>query len=69
MAAKALIEIELLRVEQIKKSGNKNINTARARYNLGRALWLSNKPQETTLALSSKIELVGKNRICELDST
>jgi len=54
MAAKAQIEIELLRVElmiQIKKSGKKNINTARARYNLGRALWLSNKPQETALAV------------------
>jgi len=54
MAAKAQIEIELLRVElkiQINKSGKKNINTARARYNLGRALWLSNKPQETALAV------------------
>jgi len=54
MAAKAQIEIELLRVElmiQIKKAGKKNINTARARYNLGRALWLSNKPQETALAV------------------
>jgi len=54
MAAKAHIEIELPRVElkiQIKKSGNKNINTARARYNIGRALWLSNKPLETTLAV------------------
>jgi len=54
MAVKAQIEIELLRVElkiQIKKSGNKNINTARAHCNLGRALWLSNKPLETTLAV------------------
>jgi len=54
MAVKAQIEIELLRVEfkiQIKKSGNKNINTAGAHYNLGRALWLSNKPLETTLAV------------------
>ena len=54
MAVKAQIEIELLRVElkiQIKKSGNKNINTARAPCNLGRALWLSNKPLETTLAV------------------
>jgi len=54
MVAKAQIEIELLRLElqiQIKKSGSKNINTARARYNLGRALWLSNKPLETTQAV------------------
>jgi len=54
MAAKAQIEIELLRVElkiQINKSGKKKINTARARYNLERALWLSNKPQETALAV------------------
>jgi len=35
----------------IKKSGNKHIDTARARYNLGRALWLSNKPLETTQAV------------------
>jgi len=54
MTAKAQIEIELLRVElkiQIKKSGNKNINSAQARYNLGQALWLFNKPHETTLAV------------------
>ena len=54
MVAKGQIEIELLRLElqiQIKKSGSKNINTARARYNLGRALWLSNKPLETTQAV------------------
>ena len=46
MTAKTQIEIELLRVElniQLKKLGNRNINTARARYYLGRALWLSNK--------------------------
>jgi len=51
MVAKDQIDIELLRLElqiQIKKSGSKNIYTARARYNLGRALWLSNKPLETT---------------------
>ena len=50
----AHIEIELLRAEvkiPKKKSGKKNINTARARYNLGSALWLSNKPQETALAV------------------
>ena len=29
----------------------RNINTARARYNLGSALWLFHKPQETTLAV------------------
>jgi len=50
----AQTEIELLGMElqiQIKKSGCKNINTARARYNLGRALWLSNKPLEITQAI------------------
>jgi len=36
---------------QIKISGHKNIDTALARYNLGRALWLSNKPLETTQAV------------------
>jgi len=54
MAAKAQNELQLLRLElkiRIKKSGNKNINTARARYNLGSALWLSNKPLEITLAV------------------
>jgi len=54
MVAKAHIEIELLRAEvkiQIKKSGEKNINTVLARYNLGSALWLSNKPHETALAV------------------
>mmetsp|Transcript_83371 Transcript_83371/g.135166 ORF Transcript_83371/g.135166 Transcript_83371/m.135166 type:complete len:342 (-) Transcript_83371:13-1038(-) len=54
MVAKAHIEIELLRAEikiQIKKSGEKNINTVLARYNQGSALWLSNKPQETALVV------------------
>jgi len=53
MVAKAHIEIELLKAEvktQKKKSGKKNINMALAQYNLGSALWLSNKPHETTLA-------------------
>jgi len=36
---------------QIRLSGHKHINTALARYNLGRALWLSNKPLETTQAV------------------
>ena len=50
MVAQALSEIELLRLElQIlfNKSGSKHIDTARAQFNLGRALWLSNKPLET----------------------
>jgi len=54
MVAKAQSEIELLRLELqilIKKSGNKHINTARARYNLGRALWVSNKSLETSQAV------------------
>jgi len=54
MLAKAQSEIELLRLELqilLKKSGRKHIDTARARFNLGRALWLSNKPLETTQAV------------------
>jgi len=55
VVAKAQNEIELLRLELqilIKTSGNKHINTARARYNLRRAaLWLSNKPLETNQAV------------------
>jgi len=54
VVAKAQVKIEFLRVElqiQIKKSGNKHIDTVLARYNLGRALWLSNKPLETTQAI------------------
>jgi len=54
MTAKAQIQIELLRVElniQLNKLENRNINTARARYNLGRALWLSNQTHETILAV------------------
>jgi len=53
VVAKALSEIELLRLELqilLQKSGSKHIDTARARFNLGRALWLSNKPLETTQA-------------------
>ena len=54
VVAKAQAEIEFLSLElqtQIKRSGNKHIDTALARYNLGRALWLSNKPLETTQAV------------------
>jgi len=54
VVAKAQSEIELLRLELqilIQKSGSKHIDTARARFNLGRALWLSNKPLETTQAV------------------
>ena len=54
VVAKAQAEIDLLRLELqflIKKSGNKHIDTAWARYNLGRALWLSNNPLETTQAV------------------
>jgi len=52
MTAKAQIEIELLKKElniQQKKLGNRNIDTARARYYLGRALGLSNKIHETIM--------------------
>jgi hypothetical protein len=54
MMTKAHIEIVLLRAEvktQEEKSGKKNIHTAFARYNLGSALWLSNKPHETAMAV------------------
>ena len=36
---------------QIIITGNKHVDTALARYNLGRALWLSNKTLETTQAV------------------
>jgi len=52
--AKAQVEIEFSRVElqiQINKAGNKHIETALARFNLDRALRLSNKPLETTQAV------------------
>ena len=55
MTAKAQIEIELLKKElniQQKKLGNRNIDTARARYYLGRALGLSNKIHETIMAVN-----------------
>ena len=54
VVAKAQVEIELLKKDlqlQIKKLGNKHIDTALARYSLGKALWLSNKPLETTQAV------------------
>ena len=54
MVAQALSEIELLRLDLqilLNKSGSKHIDTARAQFNLGRALWLSNKPLETIQAV------------------
>jgi len=54
MVTKAHIEIANLRAEvktKEEKSGKKNIHTAFARYNLGSALWLSNKPHETAMAV------------------
>jgi len=36
---------------QIRTTGNRHVDTAHLRYSLGRALWLSNKPLETTQAL------------------
>ena len=54
VVAKARVEIELLKKNlqlHIKKLGNKHIDTALTRYSLGRALWLSNKPLETTQAV------------------
>jgi len=52
--AKAQAETEFLSMElriQIRIAGNKHIDTALARYNLGRALWLYNKTLETTQAV------------------
>jgi len=54
VVAQAQSEIELLRLELqilLEKSGSKHIDTARAQFNLGRALWLSNKPLETAQAV------------------
>jgi len=54
VVAQALSEIELLRLELqilLNKSGSKHIDTARAQFNLGRALWCSNKPLETIQAV------------------
>ena len=36
---------------QIRTTGNKHVDTAHMCYSLGRALWLSNKPLETTQAM------------------
>jgi len=61
MVAKAHIEIKLLRAEvktQEEKSGKKNIHTALARYNLGSALWLSNKPHETAMAVKEFTSII-----------
>jgi len=52
---KAQAEIELLNQglqALIRITGNKHVDTAHMRYSLGRALWLSNKPLETTQALN-----------------
>jgi len=54
VVAQALSEIELLRLElqiHLDKSGNRHIDTARAQFKLGSALWLSNKPPETLQAV------------------
>ena len=36
---------------QIQTTGHRHVDTTRLRYSLGRALWLSNKPLETTQTL------------------
>jgi len=54
VVAKAQVEIELLKKNlqpHIKKLGNEHIDTSLARCSLGKALWLSNKPLETTQAV------------------
>jgi len=54
VAAKAQVEIKFLKKNlqlHITNLGNKHIDTALARYSLGKALWLSNKPLETTQAV------------------
>ena len=56
VVAQALSEIELLRLELqilLDKSGSRHIDTDRAQFNLGRALWLSNKPLETIQAVKN----------------
>ena len=61
MVTKAHIEIVLLRAEvkiQEEKSGEKNIHTAFARYNLGSALWLSNKPHETAMGVQEFTSII-----------
>ena len=54
VVAKVQCEIEFLKNKlqlHITNLGNKHIDTALARYSLGKALWLSNKPLETTQAV------------------
>ena len=54
MVAQALREIELRRVQLqilLDKWGSRHIDTARAQFQLGSALWLSNKPLETHQAV------------------
>jgi len=54
MVAQALREIELRRVQLqilLDEVGNRHIDTARAQFQLGSALWLSNKPLETHQAV------------------
>jgi len=50
VVAQALREIELRRVELqilLDELGSRHIDTARAQFQLGSALWLSNQPLET----------------------
>ena len=54
VVAQALREIELRRVELqilLDELGSRHIDTARAQFQLGNALWLSNKPLETYQAV------------------
>ena len=54
VVAQSLQEIELRRVEiqiLLEELGSRHIDTARAQFQLGSALWLSNKPLETHQAL------------------
>ena len=54
VVAQALSEIELRRVELqilLDELGSRHIDTARAQFQLGSALWLSNKPLETHQAV------------------
>jgi len=54
VVAQALREIELRRVELqilLDKLGSRHIDTTRAQFQLGSALWLSNKPLETFQAV------------------
>jgi len=50
---------------QIRITGNRHVDTAHMRQSLGRALWLSNKPLETTQALDEFQAAISFLKQCE----